>query len=72
MGSTKLSDINKEIHLIWEFITKQNNWLTAAYIPRIFKKVADAESRKQELEKEWILINKILTLETISLLWIQT
>ena len=52
MGSTKLSDINKEIHLIWGFITKPNNWLNAAYIPRIFNKVADVESSKQELEKE--------------------
>ena len=41
-----------EVHLIWEFISIQNNWLTATHIAGVFNEDATRESRKQELRIE--------------------
>ena len=49
MGSVKLIEMDYEGHLIWEFITTQNNWLTATHIAGVFNEDATRESRKQEL-----------------------
>ena len=55
MGSVKSIEMDNEVHLIWEFISTQNNWLTATHIPGIFNEDADRESRKEELRTEWML-----------------
>ena len=55
MGSVKSIIMDKEVNLIWEFISTQNNWLTATHIPGVFNEDADRESRKQELKAEWML-----------------
>ena len=49
MGSVKLIEMDYEGHLIWEFITTQNNWQTATHIAGVFNEDATRESRKQEL-----------------------
>ena len=55
MGSVKSIGMDKEVLLVWEFISTQNNWLTATHIPGVFNEDADRESRKQELRSEWML-----------------
>ena len=55
MGSVKSIEMDNEVHLIWEFISTQNNWLTEIHIPGVFNEDADRESRKQELRTEWML-----------------
>ena len=55
MGSVKSIGMDNEVHLIWEFICTQNNWVTATHIPSVFNEDADRESRKQELRTEWML-----------------
>ena len=52
MGSVKSIEMDNEVHLIWEFISTQNNWLTATHIPGVFNEDADRESRKEELRTE--------------------
>ena len=36
MGSVKSIEMDNEVHLIWEFISTQNSWLTAAHAPVVF------------------------------------
>ena len=36
MGSEKSFEMDNEVHLIWKFISTQNNWLTATHISRVF------------------------------------
>ena len=55
MGSVESIEMDNEMHLILEFISTQNNWLTATHIPGVFNEDADRESRKQELRTEWML-----------------
>ena len=55
MGSVESIEIDNEMHLILEFISTQNNWLTATHIPGVFNEDADREFRKQELRTEWML-----------------
>ena len=55
MESVKSIEMDNEVHLIWEFISTQNNWLTATHIPGVFHEDDDRESRKQELRTEWML-----------------
>ena len=57
IGSVKSIEMDNEVHLTWEFISTQNNWLTTTHIPGIFNEDADRdrESRKQELRTEWML-----------------
>ena len=55
MGSVKSIEMDNEVHLIWEFISTQNNWLTATHIPGVFNENADRESREQALRTEWML-----------------
>ena len=55
MGSVTSIEMDNEVHLIWEFISTQNNWLTATHIPGVFNEDANRESRKQELKTEWML-----------------
>ena len=52
MGSVKSIEMNNEVHLIWEFLSTQNNWLTATHIPGVFNEDADTKSRKQGLRTE--------------------
>ena len=52
MESVKSIEMDNEVHLIWEFISTQNNWLTATRIPGVFHEDDDRESRKQELGTE--------------------
>ena len=52
MGSVKSTEMDYEVHLIWEFISTQNNWLTATHIAGVFNEDATGESRKQELRTE--------------------
>lgn len=46
--------MDSEVHLIWEFISTKNNWLTLTHTPGVFNKDADREFRKHELRQEWI------------------
>ena len=56
MGSTKLIDMDQVVHLIWNFILKHDNWVTATHhIPVIFIEEADIESRKHETRTEWMI-----------------
>ena len=55
IGSVKSIEMDNEVQLIWEFISTQNNWLTATHIPGVFNEDADRESRKEELGTEWML-----------------
>ena len=55
MRSVKSIERDNEVHLIWEFISTQNNWLTATHIPGVFNEDANRESEKQELRTEWML-----------------
>ena len=54
MGSVKSIEMDNEVHLIWEFISTQNNWLTPTHILGLFNEDADRESRKQKLRTEWM------------------
>lgn len=36
MGNVNSIEMDNEVHLIWEFISTQNSWLTAAHIPVVF------------------------------------
>lgn len=54
MGSLKSIEMDSEVHLIWEFISTKNNWLTLTHTPGVFNKDADREFRKHELRQEWI------------------
>ena len=36
MGSVNPIEMDNEVHLIWEFISTQNSWLTAAHAPVVF------------------------------------
>ena len=38
--------MDQVVHLIWNFILKHDNWVTATHIPGIFNDEADIESRK--------------------------
>ena len=58
MGSVKSLEMDGEAQLIWEFISTQNNWLTATHIPGVFNEDADRESRKQEVRTESMLNRK--------------
>ena len=53
MGRVKSIEMDNEVHLIWKFISTQNNWLNATHIPGVFIEDAGRESRKQELGTEW-------------------
>ena len=55
VGSVKSIEMDNEGQLIWEFISTQNNWLTATHILGVFNENADRELRKQELRTEWML-----------------
>ena len=52
MESAKSIEMDNEVHLILEFISTQNNWLTVTHIPGVFNEDADREFRKQELRTE--------------------
>ena len=65
MGSVKSIEMDNEVHLIWEFISTQNNWLTATHIPGVFNEDADRESRKQLITKN--LLRKNLMSPSIDL-----
>ena len=54
MGSVKSIEMNNEVHLIWESIGTQNNWLTATHMLGLFNEDADRESRKQKLRTDWM------------------
>ena len=58
MGSTRSIDMAQVVHLIWNFILKHDNWVTATHIPGIFNEEADIESRKHETRTEWMINRK--------------
>ena len=55
MGSSKSSALNDQIHRIWEWAQKRENWITASHIPGVLNVEADEESRKSESRTEWKL-----------------
>ena len=55
MSSTRSIDMDQVVHLIWKFILKHDNWVTATHIPGIFNEEADLESRKHETRTEWMI-----------------
>ena len=52
MDSKKSANMDQEELLIWDFILRQNDWITATHIPRIFNEEADIEPRKHETRTE--------------------
>ena len=52
MGSTRSTDTDHVVHLIWNFTLKYDNWITATHIPGMFNEKADIESRKHETRTE--------------------
>ena len=55
MGCARLIDIDQVVHLIWNFVLKHDNWVTATHIPGIFNEEADIESRKHETRTEQMI-----------------
>ena len=55
MGSTRSTQMDSEVHNIWNWASSKNIWLTATHIPGIQNYIADAESRKNETHTEWML-----------------
>ena len=55
MSSTRSIDMDQVVHMIWKFILKHDNWVTATHIPGIFNEEADLESRKHETRTEWMI-----------------
>ena len=55
MGSSKSSALNDQIHRIWEWAQKRENWITASHIPGVLNVEAGEESRKSEFRTEWKL-----------------
>ena len=55
MGISHSQDCSTIVELIWQFAKSKNIWLSAIYIPGIFSKVADTESRKHEYHLKWKL-----------------
>ena len=55
MGSTRSIGMNHVVHLLWNFILKHDNWITATHILGIFNEEADIESRKHETRTEWMI-----------------
>ena len=55
MGSTRSIDMDHVVHLIWNFILKHDNWITATQIPGIFNEEADIDSRKNKTRTEWLM-----------------
>ena len=53
MGSTRSIDMDQVVHLIWNFILKHDNWVTATHIPGIFN-----DSKKHETRTEWMINRK--------------
>ena len=58
MGSTRSIHVDQVVHLIWNFILKHANWVTATQIPGIFNEEADIESRKHETRTQWMINQK--------------
>ena len=50
--------MDNEVHLVREFNSAQNKWLTATHITGVFNEHDDRETRKQELRTQWILNRK--------------
>ena len=50
--------MDQEVHVIWNFILKHANWVTATHIPGIFNEEPDIESRKHETRTEWMINHK--------------
>ena len=55
MGTSHCQDCNTVATLFWQFARSKNIWISATYIPGIFNKVKDTESRKHEYHLEWKL-----------------
>ena len=55
MGSTRSIDMDQVVHLIWNFIVKQDNWVTVTHIPGTFNEEADIEARTHETRTEWMI-----------------
>ena len=58
MGSVKSIEMDNEVHLVREFNSTQNKWLTATHITGVSNEHDDRETRKQEVRTEWILNRK--------------
>ena len=56
-NTSGVAAVNKDqaVHLIWNFIFKRGNWVTATHIPG---EEADIESRKHETRTEWMINQK--------------
>ena len=60
MDSARSIDMDHRVHLIWNFILKRDNWITATHIPGIFNEEADIVSRKHKNRTEWMVHRNIL------------
>lgn len=51
-SKVKLNDMTREI---WQFAIEHNLWLTAEHVPGVENSIADFESRKNNIDTEWML-----------------
>lgn len=61
MGSSKSQKLNNLTKEIWGWCIKQGIWISTAYIPGIENVEADEESRKVNLDSEWMLNTPLLS-----------
>ena len=60
MGTSHSLACNQVTYLMWMWCIKRQIWISAAHIPGKENKVADAESRKINLDAEWKLNHNFL------------
>ena len=55
MGTNHSNVNNIEVIKIWKWCMERNIWISAAHIPGKLNKTADRESRKMNMDMEWML-----------------
>ncbi|XP_071943196.1 uncharacterized protein [Antedon mediterranea] len=60
MGTCHSDPCNDITRTIWAFCESNNIWITAAHIPGVLNVTADFESRRQNIDTEWMLNSKTL------------
>ena len=70
MGTSHSANCNKLAKSIWDWCVTRNIWLSAIHIPGIENVTADKESRKINVNTEWMIDRSILldTLQTLDFL----
>ena len=64
MGGTKSSICNKIAKEIWDWVSVQKIWISAAHIPGKYNVAADRESRTFQDSSEWMISNQVFNIIT--------